>query len=201
MVQKIINYQKNYLYGIKLNSINNNKLVKECLDIEKFLLSTLPNIEVGWHGCLTTAHHSKYNLFTFPSKELNILYHEIVKNVSPLLDDKTSYMIKSWMNIFRKGQKVDWHDHWDYTKKVWHGFYCVQVGKSFTDYKIPNIKKIIKVISKKGLLVFGKSEGDKHRSSEWKEDTYPRITLAFDIIPIESIDNKYQVNHYIPFKL
>jgi hypothetical protein len=194
-------YQKNYLYGKQIKSIDNKKLIEQCLDIEKMLLSNLPNIKLGWYGNLITAHHSKYTLLTFPIKELNTLYHEIVKNVSPFLDKEKCYMIKSWMNVFRKGEKVDWHDHWPSEKKVWHGFYCVQVGKSYTEYKIPKVKKIIKVISKEGLLVFGKSDGDKHRSSEWKEENYPRITLAFDIIPVESIESKYQLNHFIPFKI
>jgi hypothetical protein len=194
-------YYKDYLYGCELNSIENEKLAKHCLDIEKILLSNLPNIDYAWYGSLTTAHHLKYNLLTFPIKELNILYHEIVKNVFPFLDKEKCYMIKSWMNIFRKGEKVDWHKHWLAEKKVWHGFYCVQVNNSHTEYKIPKVKKIIKVKSKDGLLVFGKSDGDEHKSSEWKRTDYPRITLAFDIIPVESIDNKYQINHFIPFKL
>jgi hypothetical protein len=51
--------------------------------------------------------------------------------------------------------------------------------------------------SKEGLLVIGRSNGDLHKSSEWLGDK-PRVTLAFDISPIESIN--FKINHYIPFK-
>jgi hypothetical protein len=193
-------YYKNYLYGVNLNSINNSELVKNCLNIEKILLSNLPNIEKGIYGSLTTAHHSTYNLFLFPFEQLNILYYELIKNITPILEN-TNYVIKSWVNLFKKGEKIDWHGHWHSKAKVWHGFYCVQVGESFTEYKIPNYDEIIKIKSKEGLLVFGKSEGDLHKSSEWNDENKPRITIAFDIIPIESIHNKLQQNQYIPFKI
>ena len=111
------------------------------------------------------------------------------------------YMIKCWLNVFRKGEKVDWHNHWPAYKKVWHGFYCVQVGDSFTEYKIPKVNNIVKVKSKEGLLVVGKSEDDQHRSSPWNEEQRPRITVAFDIVPIDSVDNELRVNHFIPFKI
>ena len=57
-------YYKDYLYGCELNSIDNEKLAKHCLDIEKMLLSNLPNVDYAWYGSLTTAHHLKYNLLT-----------------------------------------------------------------------------------------------------------------------------------------
>ena len=77
----------------------------------------------------------------------------------------------------------------------------VAEGKSYTEYKIPEVKNIIKIISEEGLIVFGKSDGDKHRSSPWRETKRHRITIAFDIIPIESIEYKLQGNHFIPFKI
>jgi len=42
------------------------------------------------------------------------------------------------------------------------------VGNSFTEYRIPGVKKTIKVKSKEGLIVIGKSAGDQHTSSVWK---------------------------------
>jgi hypothetical protein len=194
-------YHTNYLYGFDLASINNDKLVEFCLEVEQFLLENLPPVEPGWYGCVASAHNMSYNLLTFPNKELNKLYHSIQENIIPLLDADTTYVIKSWLNVYRAGQKIDWHGHWAEESKVWHGFYCAQVGDSATYYKIPEVKEVITVPSKEGLLVMGKSAGDKHRSSDWQDNAMPRITLAFDIIPIESINNKLSVNHYLPFKL
>lgn len=192
-------HHPNYLFSNKINTINNNILVKDCLNIEEMLLKTFPNIDKKWYGSLSTAHHEKYNFLTFPTKEINKLYYELQKNICPYLDDK-SYLIKSWLNVFKKEEYVDWHDHWPPDKKVWHGFYCVQVGKSYTEYKIPGVEKIIKIKSEEGLIVFGKSDGDKHRSSPWKETKRFRITVAFDIIPLDSIESKLHGNHFIPFK-
>ena len=188
-----------YLYSIQLNSIDNKKLVSFSLEVEKMLRKNLPvNTDPSWYGTFTTANHHAYNFLTFPNYEVGKLYQEILKNVSPLLEDRP-YMIKSWVNVFRKGEKVDWHNHWPADKKVWHGFYCVQVGDSHTDYRIPKVPHITRVVSKEGLLVVGKSEDDQHRSSPWNENKRPRITIAFDIVPIDSIDNKLNPNHFIPF--
>jgi hypothetical protein len=193
-------YHEDYLYGFNLASINNDKLVEFCLEVEQFLLENLPPVEPGWYGSVASAHNMSYNLLTFPNKELNKLYHAIQENVIPLLDTNTTYVIKSWLNVYRAGQNIDWHGHWAEESKVWHGFYCAQVRDSATYYKIPEVKEVITVPSEEGLLVMGKSAGDKHRSSDWQNNAMPRITLAFDIIPIESINNKLSVNHYLPFK-
>ena len=197
-----------YLYGFQLDSIDNQALFDKCLVMEDIIIKTTSPAEKGWYGNLTSAKNQEYNLFTFPVKELHQLYQEIVKNISTLLDKDTSYVLKSWMNVYRKGDKVSWHAHWPPECKVWHGFYCVNVGKneSATNYKIPGIKEIINVPSIDGLLVVGKSDDDRHSSTEWQGDK-PRITLAFDIIPMWAANpnentHMYDLSlyHYIPFK-
>jgi hypothetical protein len=55
------------------------------------------------------------------------------------------------------------------------------------------------VYNKNGLLVFGDSAGDEHRSSKWNQPD-PRITIAFDIVPVNKLDLSTEINHYIPFK-
>ena len=193
-------YHEDYLYGFDLESINNGKLVEFCLEVEQSLISSLPPIDPGWYGNPSSAHHMSYNLLTFPNKELNKLYYSMVDTITPLLDADTTYVIKSWLNVYRVGQKIDWHGHWPAKDRVWHGFYCAQVGDSCTYYKIPETKGVVTVPSEEGLLVIGKSAGDEHRSSDWQDITRPRITLAFDIIPIEAINDMLFVNHYLPFK-
>jgi len=193
-------HSEDYLYSVKLNSIDNKELASYSLEVEKLLKKTLAPLEnTNWYGTFTTAKHKNYNFLTFPNKQVSTLYHEIAKNVSPLLEDRT-YVIKSWLNVFRKGEKVDWHKHWPADKKVWHGFYCVQVGDSHTEYQIPNVEQILKIESEEGLMVVGKSENDRHRSSIWNEEHRPRITIAFDIVPIESVDDPLEANYFIPLK-
>ena len=126
LIGGMTNYH-DYVYSKKIRSLNNVELSKYSLEVEKFLRRNLKPIEdTGWYGNFTSANHNMYNFLTFPNVEVNKLYKEIVKYASYLLEDRF-YMIKSWVNVYHKGEKVDWHNHWPAPKKVWHGFYCVQV--------------------------------------------------------------------------
>jgi hypothetical protein len=199
----MITYHLDYLYSFELSNIDNTKLTNNCIEIEKDLLKIFGNVDDNWYGNKSSALNQKYNLFTFPHQELIKLYKAMVEHISPLLDTNRGYVIKSWMNLYRKGQNVKWHSHWPKEYNVWHGFYCVNVGNdsSHTIYKIPGVVSDIIVPSINGRLVVGKSENDKHSSSIWQDESSPRITLAFDIIPIDTlINDKLILNHFIPFK-
>jgi len=193
----MVTYFDDYLYSIDLSTINNLVLANTCLDFEKFLLKFTMD-QGKKYGTFTTSQHDNYNLLTYPCIELNKLYHEIRKHTKPYLESNTYCMLKSWLNVYRVGQSIDWHTHWEVEKRVWHGFYCVQVGDSNTTYRIPGSQNDVVVPSIDGRLVFGKSNGDQHRSSVWNDESMPRITIAFDIIPIESITQIPSVNHFIP---
>ena len=197
----MITYCENYLYAFETNEIDNQLLYRDCVKSEMVILKYFPQKENGWYGNKTSAANQQYNLLTFTSKQLNQLYHILAKNVTPLLEQETTYMIKSWMNVYRKGDKVSMHAHWPSQYRVWHGFYCVNVGEneSATIYKIPGVEDEITVPSKNGLLVIGKSDGDKHRSTEWTRTDSFRITLAFDIVPVQYLDF-WKINYFIPFK-
>ena len=197
----MITYSENYLYGFETKEIDNQALYGDCIHAEKIILRYFPQKENGWYGNKTSAANQQYNLLTFPSKHLNQLYHLLVKHINPLLEQETTYMIKSWMNVYRKGDQVSMHRHWPSECKAWHGFYCVNVGEneSETIYKIPNIENEIHITSKNGLIVIGKSDGDRHGSSAWTKMDNFRITLAFDIVPVDFL-NIDHINHFIPFK-
>ena len=184
------------LFAIQTDEIDNNELFERCLEIESVLPDECPPIPVTWQGTKTTALHSHYNLFSFPIKEINELYHLLVKHIGPLLEPDTQYMIKSWMNVYHKGENIEWHGHSLPHNRAWHGFYCVHAGDSNTQYRMIDGSNIT-VPSKEGLIVIGKSNGDLHKSSEWTE-VKPRVTLAFDIVRVESVH--FKINHYIPFK-
>ena len=89
----VISHSPNYLFSNKVNNIDNHTLVKDCLDIEKMLLTTFTNIDRKGYGCLSTAHHEKYNMLTFSTKEIQDLYYELQNLISPYLENKT-YLIK-----------------------------------------------------------------------------------------------------------
>lgn len=186
-----------YLYSFNTTNIDNISLYKKCLAIEKVIFNTTPAVPKGVYGNQSTARHNYYNIFTFPVTEINQLYKHIVDNINPILDKNTNYVLKGWLNVYRTGENIDWHDHWPANAKVWHGFYCVGVEEqpSATLYKIPNIPEI-EVPSKDGLLVVGKSENDLHKSTVWTGKK-PRITIAFDIVPIPSINFNTNTYSYI----
>jgi hypothetical protein len=200
----MIEFAKDYLYAFDTDTIDNKRLYHRCVAIEKILNNKFPNADLSWYGNAASANNREYNLFSFLDSELIKLYQYMVKTISPLLEDEC-YVLKSWMNVYRVGQQVNWHRHWPPEFKVWHGFYCVNVGESATHYKIPGIEDIVVVPSKEGRLVVGKSDDDRHKSTPWNNPDSLRITLAFDIVPINSILSRdiysnIPLNHYIPFK-
>lgn len=201
-------YHPDYLYGFTLDTIDNELLTQDCLTIERhldFLFPENPEKYKGQYGNKTSALNRHYNLFSFPSRELGKLYKAMVEAITPLLPLDSGYMLKSWMNVFQEGEQILPHGHWHSRFRVWHGFYCANVvlDQSATTYTIPGCEQAVVVPSYNGLLVVGKSDGDKHSSSIWRDATQPRITLAFDIIPIQSIqsDGNFTLNHYIPFSV
>jgi len=151
--------------------------------------------------------YSKYNLFMYPLPEVHKLYTEVrdtfhaanrhMNSEEPYGD----YFIQCWINYYHTGEYINWHGHWESKYKTWHGFFCLETEpESHTTYRIPNVNGDIDVQSKNNLLVMGPSNGDLHRSSDWKNN-YPRITLAFDIIPAQSlIDAGFHLNtnHWLP---
>jgi hypothetical protein len=190
----------NYLWTVPL-SLDNKSLVELSFAVEKILQQSIKNPRAtGPYGGFTTANYTHYNLFTFPHPELIELFTALRSNIAGFLANGERYVIQFWLNVFRRGEFIDWHNHWPVGSGVFHGYYCVNVGDSITSYMVPGNDHVIEVKNEDGLLVFGRSEGDKHKSSEWDRDD-PRVTMAFDIIPwryaLKTGGERY--NHYIPF--
>jgi len=197
----------NYLWIDKITNIDNKKLYETCCHIDKKLKLVLPPIEEeNFYGCFTSYYHQHYNLFTFACPELHKLYGELSKRVLLHVDQNTQYYMRCWVNLFEPGSNIDWHAHWEPEFKAYHGFYCVNTEgpeESYTDYRIPGQSQEVRVMSEDGLLVFGKSDDDRHRSSPWSNTGNYRITIAFDVIPINSVKrndqfDNYILNNYIP---
>jgi len=191
---------KNYLWTFKFNNINNEKLYKTCCNVENVFEKVFPPI-IGknTYGCLASYYHKEYNLFSFPCNELSNLYKNMANSFFKILEKDTQYYLRCWANVFKKNSNIGWHNHWEKEYKTYHGFYCVNtegINSSYTDYKIPHDdKKIYRVDSKDGLCVIGKSEGDLHRSSKWLNDGKHRVTIAFDIIPLQKLRTTEMFTH------
>ena len=197
---------KDYLWFQRIDSIDNSKLYDTCANIDKKLRTVFPPVpDDNFYGCFTSYYHTSYNLFTFACPELHKLYTNLVRYISPVIDQNTQYYIRSWVNLFEPGMNIDWHGHWEPQLKTYHGFYCVNTEgpvDSYTDYRIPGQPEL-RVMSEDGLLVFGKSEDDRHRSSPWENTGKCRMTIAFDIIPVEALKvgdyGQYLLHDYLPF--
>jgi hypothetical protein len=150
----------------------------------------------------TTGLYDSYNLMMYPFEgfyelftEVKNTFHEFrLRNDVP----HTKFYMQCWLNVFKKDQYVDWHHHWMPEEHAWHGFYCVQVGESNTEYLLPDGTHVT-VTSKDNLLILSKSDGDKHKSSPWTDPNTHRITIAFDIVPDYTLRKKgVSINHWIP---
>ena len=197
----MITYVPENLWGEVLPSIDNAELMRSCLYAENYLQkSNVLKEGVGAYGNKTTAAYKDYNLLSFPIKAFQVLYHSIVPIIKPCIPNEP-HVLQCWLNVFRGSEYIEWHGHWDKSYRAIHGFYCVNVTPSFTEYQFKHIPdKIFKVDSREGLLVFGKSNDDRHRSSPWGKDYEPRVTIAFDIVPVSTLgERKIVPNHYLPF--
>jgi len=135
-----------------------------------------------------------YNLFLFPNPHIYKLYRKVRKIVYEDGGENNRYFIRCWLNFFNRGQYLDWHKHWCVNRKSYHGFFCVEVENSYTDYKF-NDGKILSITGKNNRIVIGKTYNNLHKTSEWEYE-YPRITLAFDIHPVEVILEKQDKSNY-----
>jgi hypothetical protein len=152
----------------------------------------------------TTSLYAQYNYFLYPIPGLHKLFEKIKETFHACHSAKEPFYVQAWLNVYRAGEFIDWHSHWPAEFESWHGFYCVDVEPdSSTTYrlfgKIPEQDDIV-VPSQDNLLVMSRSDGDHHRSSEWNNLDKPRITVAFDIIPVSELYNRgnYEKNHWIP---
>jgi len=182
---------------------------------------------------LPTKIYNKYNYATFPLPGMPKLYDAIrdafAKSLASENDTShTEYAIQIWVNFYNKGSNIDWHHHWSREFDSWHGFYCVDTEpNSHTEYAFySNEKDAIRnmlvesdderdiefflgaadehifVKSKDNRIVISRSGNDCHRSSEW-EGNRPRVTVAFDIVPIEKMPccGENIINHYLPITI
>jgi hypothetical protein len=201
-----------YVWTRELN-LKTDIIKKTCIDMEEFIsdnfkesAETLPTYKNsdGSTSPFTTNAYSSYNLLLYPRPGLHDLYKSIretfnlIKRKSNIKYDE--FYIQCWLNMYEAGQKLDWHGHYPPECKAWHGFYCVNVKDSVTSYELEN-RTLIDVKCKDNLLVISKSDGDKHKTSEWTDVENKRITIAFDIIPgpvIGAPNQKLLLNHWIP---
>jgi hypothetical protein len=141
---------------------------------------------------------NSYNLFLYPFYGFPELYSEIRNIFNSTCIVKTPHYIQGWLNYNKLGQNLGWHRHWSgVTNNSIHGVFCVDVKDSKTTYQYIDNQQIEEVYCEDNLLVMANSNNNLHKTSDWNYET-PRITIAFDIHPIENLQNRLWINHWTP---
>ncbi len=142
------------------------------------------------HPSLCTACSPHYNLFTSTMPEVYYLYKDIQEFFkTEICQTDQGYWIVGWLNYWpNKGEVLDWHGH-DYGggANCFHGIYGVNCEPSYAEYREIGTEDIVeKIENKNGQLLITTSTNIEHRISDWNEDE-PRITIAFNIQPIDTM--------------
>lgn len=152
----------------------------------------------------STIKWREYNVFQFYNNEIYNLYKAVRETVKEACDyydinyDDQKFMIQGWFNInYNKSGKLDWHDHGPAGAPYFHGYYCVKAEPSITHYKIDN-KVEVNNINKNNRLVVSEM-GHPHAMADWDWEG-PRITIAYDIVPLDFLIQYKDapVQHWFP---
>lgn len=203
MISIVMDIYKDYIITARLN-LDLVEMKNSCYKmknvIDQNFKETVVNIEYkedeGKLTPLTAQGFEHYNLLMYTFKGFHSLYFEIQKLFRQLNQNNEQYYIRCWLNMYEKGNFVDWHDHFPPRCNSWHGFFCVDCEPSKTTYKLPGIDDLVDIVSENNLIVLSKSNGDKHRTWPWEYEDRDRITIAFDIVPATHTGEF--LNHWIP---
>lgn len=176
----------------------------------KIVNSELPGMEnkqdsEAWKssGSVSTMKWKDYNVFQFYNSEIYNLYKAIVVMVKEACEyysvnfEDEKFVIQGWFNInHAKVGKLDWHEHGDHGAPMFHGYYCVNAEPSETHYLTTQGPKTN--INKNNRAVLSEM-GHPHAMGDWSWDG-PRITIAYDIIPLSRVENNTNAEeqHWIP---
>lgn len=192
---------ENYIVTTKLN-LDLSKIKNSCHQMLNVINTNFKSFtergyqDPGGMSPWSTQVHNQYNLLMYRFDEFHSLYFEIQKLLHQINQTDEKYYIQCWLNAYKKGEFLDWHEHYPAYCNAWHGFYCVDCEPSKTTYNIPGVSGNVDIISENNLLVLSKSAGDQHRTWPWEHNDRDRITIAFDIVPAKFTDDS--MNYWIP---
>lgn len=151
---------------------------------------------------ITTMQWNRYNAFQF--YDTNIF--KLVKAIKDMTLEACEYydlsfideefMAQAWFNVnYAKKGKLDWHEHGGNGAPYFHGYYCISAEPSITYYKIND--ELIENHNKNNRAILSETN-HPHAMADWDWDG-PRITLAYDVVPLRFIPKgKDWEQHWIP---
>ena len=152
---------------------------------------------------VSTMKWRQYNVFQFHSTGIYNLYKAIRSMTIEACDyygldfDKEQFMVQGWFNITHSGKgKLDWHDHGPNGAPNFHGYYSVSAEPSTTHYLVFDKETENNNINNRAVL---SEMGHPHAMADWDWEG-PRITIAYDIIPLRDLQKfaMKQEQHWIP---
>ena len=217
---KIINFksaQKNnffapewnyYIFESKIHKINFNNLSKCLLKKEKEILKLPPTFKVGkitdgYTGLgknSTTMRFNRYNVFNWKNKNISLLkeniinFHNNIINYFKLPPVNELY-IQCWVNIMRKGEKIQPHIHGVKPDTYLGGHICIQCNNTSTNYINPinqiNEPEIYSSKNEIGKITL--FQNNIPHFTDIQNTNNKRITLAFDLSLVKLDDNYVRI--------
>lgn len=160
-----------------------------------------------------------YNIFTFINPAIVKLYDalsEVIKEACDYYEidrQKQQYMIRGWFNFDYPGKEginevspiansTFFHDHsGGFGAPAFHGYYCVEAEPSITYYKIGGINgELFENHNKNNRLIVSET-GHPHGRDDWYGEK-PRVTIAYDISPLNTLGDATYLNRipWIPLR-
>ncbi len=145
----------------------------------------------------------QYNVFQFHIDGVYELYRAIKSMVREACEhyeidyDAQKFMIQGWFNINESGNgKLNWHEHGGPGAPDFHGYYSVSAEPSSTHYIV--FDKDVENINKNNRAILSEM-GHPHAMGDWDWQG-PRITIAYDISPLKTLQRSGYENeqHWIP---
>lgn len=172
-----------------------NYLKKFLLIKYEYILSKNNNDVIDHKPTPTELGHT-YNIFKFEEESINNLKNSIKSMILEACEyykinyEDQEYMIHGWFNydIYNhKYHEKHMHDHSGGNGVPdFHGYYCVDAEPSVTHYSINKDKSyIFENINKNNRAIISET-GHPHARGDWNE-SFPRITIAYDISPKKNI--------------
>lgn len=152
---------------------------------------------------VSTMKWRQYNVFQFHSIGIYNLYASIRSMVVEASEyygldfEKEQFMVQGWFNITHSGKgKLDWHDHGPDGAPNFHGYYSVSAEPSVTHYRV--FDNDIENHNKNNRAILSEM-GHPHAMADWDWEG-PRITIAYDVIPLRDLQRfgMDQEQHWIP---
>ena len=168
---------------VTTDQIDTDQLRTSLLCLREWITSRLretPEREYAGVAPATTRLYEQYNLLLFPEAQIHELYRFICQSFRLVSQITEPCWMQCWLNVYARGDYIDWHEHWPEEFQSWHGYYGIDTDTSVTTYRVRDEQ--FDVPNRTGQLLISPSGHDEHRTWPWRQD-HARITVAFDIVP------------------